>query len=177
MRRRLLKSASALLLSMSMVLTGISWTGEAQAAGKKGEAVTKTGEIMINGNDIKKDNVNGLTYKGFGLLSGNSTSDLLMDYKAENPEAYAKLMQRLFGGKYPIMTHVKLEMGNDRNTSTGPESATKRYEEQKANVKRNPGWQLAADAKKINPNLKVSILCWCTPAWVTTDEKKYAWFK
>ena len=101
----------------------------------------------------------------------------MIDYKAENPQAYAKLMQYLFGGKYPIMTHVKLEMGNDRNTSTGPESATKRYKEEKANVKRNPGWQLAADAKKINPNVKVSILCWRMPVWVKTDEDKYAWYK
>ncbi len=176
MRKRLLTGAGALLLSMSMVLTGGIWP-EAKAAGKKGVPETKTGTIVINGNDIQKDNVNGLTYKGFGLLSGNSTSDLLMDYKSENPEAYAKLMQYLFGGEHPIMTHVKLEMGNDRNTSTGPESSTKRYKEQKANVKRNPGWQLAADAKKINPNVKVSILCWCTPKWTTTDELKYIWFK
>ncbi len=177
MRRRLLKGAGALLLSMSMALTGGILPQGGKAAGRKGVPETKTGEIVINGDDIKKDSVNGLTYKGFGLLSGNSSSDLLMDYKAENPEAYAELMQRLFGGKYPIMTHVKLEMGNDRNTSTGPESATKRYQEQRANVKRNPGWQLAADAKKVNPNVKVSILSWCTPAYVSTDELKYAWYK
>lgn len=180
--RRLLNSTAAVLLSISMVLTGGAWTAGAQAVtGKKAEvketAEVKTGEILIDGNDIRKDNINGLTFKGFGLLSGNSTSDLLMDYKAENPKAYAELMQYLFGGKYPIMTHVKLEMGNDRNTSTGPESATKRYKDEKANVKRNPGWQLAADAKKINPDIKVSILCWRMPAWVKTDEDKYAWYK
>lgn len=180
--RRLLNSTAAVLLSISMVLTGGAWTAGAQAVtGKKAEvketAEVKTGEILIDGNDIRKDNINGLTFKGFGLLSGNSTSDLLMDYKAENPRAYAELMQYLFGGKYPIMTHVKLEMGNDRNTSTGPESATKRYKDEKANVKRNPGWQLAADAKKINPDIKVSILCWRMPAWVKTDEDKYAWYK
>lgn len=138
---------------------------------------TKTGSIVIDGNDIKADNVNGLTYKGFGMLSANSTSDLLMDYKSQNPEAYAKLMQYLFGGEYPIFTHVKLEMGNDRNNSTGSESATKRTKGEKANVLRNPGWQLAADAKKINPNLKVSILTWRTPSWVKTDEDKYIWYK
>lgn len=48
---------------------------------------------------------------------------------------------------------------------------------EKANVLRNPGWQLAADAKKINPNLKVSILTWRTPSWVKTDEDKYIWYK
>lgn len=177
MRKKLLEKAGAILLSLSMILTSGVWTGEAQAATKKKAAETKMGNIVLNGNDIKKDNINGLTFKGFGILSGNSTSDLLMDYKAENPEAYGKLMQYLFGGKYPIMNHVKLEMGNDRNTSTGPEAATKRYKEEKANVKRNPGWQLAADAKKINPNLKVSILSWTTPAWVKTAEDKYTWYK
>lgn len=133
--------------------------------------------IVVDGDDIKTDNVNGLPFKGFGLLSGNSTSDLLMDYKAEHPEKYAELLQILFGGKYPIMNHIKMEMGNDRNTSTGPESATKRYKDEQANVLRNPGWQLAADAKKINPAIKISILRWKKPAWVRTDEDIYTWYK
>ena len=41
-------------------------------------------------------NVNGLTFKGFGVLSANGTSALLMDYKAEHPEAYAELLDILF---------------------------------------------------------------------------------
>ena len=178
MVRKLLKRAGVCLLSLSMVLTGNVGISGASTSSRKGAAVeTKTGSIVIDGNDIKADNVNGLTYKGFGMLSANSTNDLLMDYKSQNPEAYAKLMQYLFGGEYPIFTHVKLEMGNDRNNSTGSESATKRTKGEKANVLRNPGWQLAADAKKINPNLKVSILTWRTPSWVKTDEDKYIWYK
>lgn len=133
--------------------------------------------ITIDGNNIPAGNMNGLTYKGFGVLSANSTSDLLLDYKAQQPQAYASLMQYLFGGEYPIMTHVKLEMGNDRNNSTGSEAATKRTADEKTNILRNPGWQIAADAKKINPNLKVSILRWCTPDWVKTDEDIYTWYK
>lgn len=148
-------------------------TEETKAGGNTGEENV----ITVDGNQIRTKNVNGLTFKGFGLLSGNSTSDLLMDYKAESPEAYAELMQYLFGGEYPIMNHVKLEMGNDRNNSTGSESATKRTSTEKANVLRNPGWQLAADAKKINPDLKVSILRWNKPAWVKTDKDIYNWYK
>ncbi len=140
-------------------------------------AAEKSGSITVNGDDIRTDNVNGLTYKGFGLLSANSTSDLLMDYKAQNPEAYAKLMQYLFGGEHPIMTHVKLEMGNDRNNSTGAEASTKRTRSELTNILRNPGWQLAADAKKINPNIKVSILRWNAPEWVTSIEDVYKWYK
>lgn len=147
--RKLLKKAGVCLLSLSMVLTSNVGVSAAGISSKKGAAVdTKTGSIVIDGNDIKADNVNGLTYKGFGMLSANSTSDLLMDYKSQNPEKYAELMQYLFGGKYPIFTHVKLEMGNDRNNSTGAESATMRTKGEKANVLRNPGWQLAADAKR-----------------------------
>lgn len=178
MVNKFLKRAGACLLSVSMVLTSNMGIAGVSASSGKGEAVeTKTGSIVIDGNDIKADNVNGLTYKGFGMLSGNSTSDLLMDYKSQNPEKYAQLMQYLFGGEYPIFTHVKLEMGNDRNTSTGPESATMRTKDEQANVLRNPGWQLAADAKRMNPNVKVSILSWCMPAWVKTDADKYLWYK
>ena len=67
---------------------------------KSKAAVSDVHEIVINGKDIRPDNRNGLTYKGFGLLSANATSDLLLDYKAEQPQAYAQLMQYLFGGKY-----------------------------------------------------------------------------
>lgn len=149
--------------------------GTSQNPAKK--AAVRKGSITVDGDFIRTDNVNGLTFKGFGLLSGNSTSDLLMDYKSEHPEAYARLMQYLFGGEYPIMNHVKLEMGNDCNNSTGPESATKRSREETANVRRNPGWQLAADAKKIHPGVKISILRWNQPAWVKTDEDIYTWYK
>ena len=133
--------------------------------------------VLIDGNDIRADNKNGLTFKGFGVLSANSTSALLMDYKAEHPDKYMELLNILFGGENPIMTHVKIEMGNDRNNSTGPDPATKRTEDEPANVRRHPGFQLAADAKKINPNVKVSILRWSAPAWANTNDKIYQWYK
>lgn len=182
MRKAWWKSVGAAVVSLSMIVTAGPVTGPGAAGlAKKAEAanVAKVKEcsVVVDGNDIRTENKNGLTFKGFGMLSGNSTSDLLLDYKAEQPEAYAQLMQYLFGGKYPIMTHVKLEMGNDKNTSTGPETATKRSKDEKANVSRNPGWQIAADAKKINPDVKVSILSWCTPKWVKTDEDMYTWYK
>jgi hypothetical protein len=104
-----------------------------------------TTNLTLDGNTIGSDNRNGLTFKGFGVLSANGTSALLMDYKAEHPERYAELLQILFGGVRPIMTHVKIEMGNDRNNSTGPDAATMRLESEPANVQRDPGFQLAAD--------------------------------
>ncbi len=182
--RRLGRTIGTALISITMLAGSLSYAipARTEAAMKKDIKIQKAApedvcSITINGNDIKKDNVNGLTYKGFGFLSANSTSDLLLDYKAEHPEAYAKLMQYLFGGDYPLMTHVKLEMGNDRNTSTGSEAATMRYPNEEVNILRNPGWQIAADAKRINPKVKVSILRWCPPEWVKTDENIYTWYK
>ena len=133
--------------------------------------------ISLDGNNIQSGNVNGLTFKGFGVLSANGTSAVLMDYKSEHPDAYATLLKILFGGTNPIMTQVKIEMGNDRNNSTGPDPSTMRLATEAANVQRAPGFQLAADAKKLNPNLKVGILRWNAPGWVKTNDQVYTWYK
>jgi hypothetical protein len=133
--------------------------------------------ISIDGNQIARDNRNGLTFKGFGVLSANGTSALLLDYKAMHPEKYAELLKVLFGGSRPIMSHVKIEMGNDRNNSTGPDPASMRLASEPANVRRVPGFQFAADAKKWNPELRISILRWNAPGWVTNDDDVYTWFK
>ena len=118
------------------------------------------------------------------MLNGNSTSNLLLDYKAENSEAYWKMMQYLFGGEYPLFSNIKMEMGNDGNNSTGAEACTKRYEDEEADASRSPGFVMAADAKKINPDVKVSILRWEYPNWVKAKAdgtEKYAaiykWYK
>nr|WSZ13078.1 GH59 galactosidase [Streptomyces canus] len=141
-------------------------------------------QIVVDGNDVRADNVNGLTYKGLGLLSCNSTSNLLMDYKAEHPERYWQLIRVLFGGKSPLINHVKIEMGSDTNTSTGSDPATMRTRDELADASRSPGFQLAADAKTVNPRLKVSILRWVMPQWVQTEWNKgtgtdemYRWYK
>lgn len=125
--------------------------------------------VRIKGSDVDKAAAkkNGLTYKGFGMLNGNSTSNLLLDYKVKNEDAYWKMMEYLFGGDYPLFTHIKMEMGNDGNNSTGAESCTMRYENEEADASRSPGFVMAADAKKINPNVKISILRWEMPDWVS----------
>lgn len=129
--------------------------------------------VTIKGSDVETaaENINGLTYKGFGMLNGNSTSNLLLDYKYEHPEKYNEMMQYLFGGEYPLFTHIKMEMGNDGNNSTGAEACTMRYENEKADASRSPGFVMAADAKKINPDVKISILRWEVPKWVAAKNK------
>ena len=146
-------------------------------------------DIIIKGEDVEAaaQNVNGLTYKGWGMLNGNSTSNLLLDYKSENPEQYWAMMNYLFGGENPLFSHIKMEMGNDGNNSTGAEACTMRFEDEEADASRSPGFVMVADAKKINPDVKVSILYWEMPNWVknkwnnNTDnqgyEALYKWFR
>ncbi|MCH9274852.1 DUF1080 domain-containing protein [Bifidobacterium amazonense] len=122
-------------------------------------------------------NRNGLTYKGFGVLSGNATSALLMDYKAEHPDAYWTLVRTLFAGERPLMNTVKIEMGNDRNNSTGPNVATMRDRDEYPAVRREPGFQLAADARRYQPGVHVSILRWHAPTWVRDNDDVYRWYK
>lgn len=150
----------------------------------RGHAADDPVDVVVDGNDIRADNVNGLTYKGLGVLSCNSTSNLLMDYKAEHPQRYWQLIRVLFGGENPLVNHVKVEMGSDTNTSTGADPATMRTADELADAARSPGFQLAADAKTVNPKLKVSILRWEMPQWVqqewnkgTGTDEMYRWYK
>lgn len=145
-------------------------------------------KITIKAADVEKAvaNKNGLTYKGFGMLNGNSTSNLLLDYKTSAPEKYNEMMEYLFGGENPLFTHIKMEMGNDGNNSTGAEACTMRYENEEADVSRSPGFVMVADAKAINPDVKVSFLRWCMPNWVKSKwnsdrtgagyEAMYKWY-
>ncbi|MFF1876956.1 fibronectin type III domain-containing protein [Leifsonia sp. NPDC058230] len=161
-------------VSAAVVAAAVGFPAMAEAA------VTDPVAVTLNGSDVAAaaKNVNGLTFKGFGLLSGNSTSALLMDYKSQHPDQYWQLIQTFFGGSNPIMNTVKIEMGNDRNTSTGPEASTMRSRAEYPNVQREPGFQLAADAQKVaTGTVHVSILRWDRPTWVATDADQYIWFK
>ncbi|WP_285136257.1 family 16 glycoside hydrolase [Microbacterium sp. lyk4-40-TSB-66] len=136
--------------------------------------------VTVDGADVAAaaQNRNGLTFKGFGVLTANSTSALLLDYKAQHPEKYWEMIETLFGGDHPIMNTVKIEMGNDRNTSTGPNPATMRSRDEYPNILREPGFQLAADAKLVaHGDVHVSILRWQRPTWVTNHQDQYIWFK
>ena len=161
-----------------------------RAAAKEGVSVDDViTPIAIDGEDVDAaaENVNGLTFKGWGVLNGNSTSNLLLDYKSESPDQYWEMMDVLFGGGRPLMTHIKMEMGNDGNNSTGADACTMRSADEEADASRSPGFAMAADAKKINPDVKVSMLYWELPSWVASDwnrdktgagyEALYKWFR
>lgn len=136
-------------------------------------------DIVLTEEAVRKaaKSVHGLTYKGFGVLSGNATSSLLMDYKVDHPDMYWNLVKTLFGGLRPMMNTIKVEMGNDRNNSTGAEPATMRERDEYPVVAREPGFQLAADASLYNPDIHLSILRWSAPTWVRDTNDVYHWYK
>ncbi|OXM87130.1 immunoglobulin-like domain-containing protein [Paenibacillus rigui] len=155
---RILKRGIALVLAASLTIPFIPAL-PVKAADPAPQVVT------IDANAVDTNPVN--TFKGYGAVSANNTSRLLLDYKEEHPDQYWQIMNLLFNQDTGAgITHIKVEMGNDSNTSSGTEPATKRSADEPANVRRGAGFVFAADAKKINPNIKVSILRWTEPNWV-----------
>ncbi|MGN0688260.1 MAG: glycosyl hydrolase family 59 [Oscillospiraceae bacterium] len=120
-------------------------------------------------------------WKGLGMVSANNTSRLLIDYKAQHPERYQELLQHIFGKDGIAVSHLKLEMGSDINSSSGTEPCVMRSEDEIPDVTRGAGFQLAADAKKINPELTLDMLWWSEPRWVTDSADdmaaRYKWYK
>lgn len=120
-------------------------------------------------------------YKGQGMISCNGSSRLLLDYKEKSPESYWQILEHLYGSNGLRFTHFKVEMGSDVNTSSGTEPTTMRYEGEKADVTRGAGFSIAADIKKINPDVTLDMLWWSEPRWVTDAEDvkaaRYKWYK
>lgn len=126
------------------------------------------------------------------MVSGNNSSRLLLDYKNQNPKQYQELLQLIFGDKGCGVQHLKIEMGADINSSSGTEPCTMRTPDEKADVTRGAGFILAADAKKVNPNLTLDMLWWSEPLWIEKEnglmsgaqlpkekiyENRYLWYR
>lgn len=135
--------------------------------------------VNIDGNNA--DMAQNRLYRGVGMVSGNNSSRLLIDYRDENFDAYTKILEYIFGEKGLAVSHLKIEMGSDINSSSGTEPCVKRFEEEKADVTRGAGFILASDAKKINSALTLDVLWWSEPIWITNAEdvyaKRYKWYK
>ncbi|MGN0633558.1 MAG: glycosyl hydrolase family 59 [Oscillospiraceae bacterium] len=136
-------------------------------------------DIVIDGD--KANTAENKLFRGQGLISANNSSRLLMDYKTENPDKYWEIMNYIFGEEGMAMTHLKVEMGADINSSSGTEPAVKRTEDEPADVTRGAAYQLAADAKSINPDITLDMLWWSEPLWVSNASDVYAarykWYK
>ncbi|WP_313344647.1 bacterial Ig-like domain-containing protein [Lacrimispora sp.] len=141
--------------------------------------------VTLDGTQIDKAN----TFGGFGSVTCNNTSRLLMDYKALHEDKYWEMMTLLFDKeKGAGLNHVKIEMGADVNSSSGTEPATMRSPDESPNVKRGAGFVFAADAKTINPDISVEILRWGEPRWTQEGigyeeydkpkyEARYQWYR
>ncbi|MBT2518292.1 hypothetical protein J7E29_12670 [Streptomyces sp. ISL-90] len=138
-------------------------------------------EIIVDGDDVERapDGRAFNVFGGFGSVSCNNTSRLLLDYREENPEAYWRILNMLFNPDTGAgLMHIKVELGADVNTSSGAEPATKRSADEPANVLRGAGFRLIADAKTINPDLKVEALRWGEPSWTGNQtDARYRWYK
>lgn len=136
-------------------------------------------EICIDGD--KLDKARHRRYRGAGMVSGNNSSRLLLDYRQEHPREYWEILEHIFGGRGVGVTHLKLEMGSDINSSSGTEPGVKRSVCEAADVTRGAGYRLAADAKKVNPELTLDMLWWSEPAWVADAEDvydaRYQWYR
>ncbi len=142
-------------------------------------------EIIVDGYQANENPF--ASYRGFGCVSANNSSRLLLDYKAEHPGAYEEIMRLLFEKNYGAgLSHIKIELGADINSSSGTEPCVKRTSDEKTDVTRGAGFQFAADAKKINPDITIDMLRWGQPGWVTRAfaisqetglEARYRWYK
>lgn len=139
----------------------------------------KTRALIIDGRT--RNTKETMRNRGAGMVSANNSSRLLLDYKAEHPEAYCEILEYIFGEDGIGVNHLKLEMGSDINSSSGTEPCVMRSAHERADVTRGAGYQLAADAKKINPDLTLDMLWWSEPRWVSDVDDLYAaryqWYK
>ena len=113
-------------------------------------------EIIADGTQVNENPA--ACYRGLGCVTANNSSRLLLDYKIEHPKEYEEMMRLLFQKDYGVgLTHIKVELGADVNSSSGTEPATKRSADEPADVTRGAGFQFAADAKAINPDLTLQL--------------------
>ena len=89
-----------------------------------------------------------MRWRGAGMVSANNSSRLMLDYKAQSPDSYWKIMELTFDKSGLCVSHLKVEMGSDVNSSSGTEPCIMRSAEEKPDITRGAGFQLAADAKK-----------------------------
>jgi len=134
-----------------------------EMTGKSGVASM---EIIADGTQANENPA--ASYRGLGCISANNASRLLLDYKVEHPKEYEEIMRLLFQKDYGIgLSHIKLELGADVNSSAGTEPATKRTAEEHADVTRGAGFQFAADAKSHQPRYYTGFaFAGEKPAWV-----------
>ena len=128
----ILKRCTAAVSALVMLLSG---AGAYNCYGEENSVdIIDKKEIIIDRTTAQlKEN---MRYRGAGMVSGNNSSRLLLDYKTEHPKAYEQILEYMFGKEGIGITHLKVEMGADINSSSGTEPSVMRTEDEKADVTR-----------------------------------------
>lgn len=106
----------------------------------------------------------GRTFDGIGATSA-STSRLLIDYpEPQRSEILDYLFKPNFGAS---LQQLKIEIGSDGN-STEISEPTHMRSATEENYRRGFEWWLMTEAKKRNPDIRITALAWNWPAWVKT---------
>lgn len=101
-------------------------------------------EILIDGSKAVSR-----AYRGVGAVIDNNLSKLLVDYKLKNPDSYNEIVDLLFKNSYGAsLSHIKIKLNMHSCLSHDNE----------INVKGIPVFILAADARKINPDVSVDLM-------------------
>jgi O-glycosyl hydrolase len=119
-------------------------------------AATAAQQITLDGA------TSGRVYDGIGALSAGASSRLLVDY----PEPQrGQILDYLFKPGYGAALQIlKVEIGGDTNSTDGAEPSHQRTPTDR-NCDRGYEWWLLDEAKKRNPNIKLSALQWGAPHW------------
>lgn len=141
--------------------------------------------ITINGSSA--DRSENRAWQGIGGASTGGASSLLDDYKISHNKEYEEIVNILFRkGMGAGLSHIRVEMGSDVNSASGTEGCIMRTEDVLSDAPMSSCWQLAADAKAVNPSLTVTMSCKSEPRWVTDAfengvqagyNARYKWYK
>jgi len=107
----------------------------------------------------------GRTFDGVGALSAGASSRLLVDYPEPQRD---RILDYLFKPGYGAALQIlKVEIGGDTNSTDGAEPSHMRTAGD-LNCGRGYEWWLMEQAKKRNPDIRLSALQWGAPGWTGT---------
>lgn len=141
--------------------------------------------IMISENSADKSEK--YAFGGIGAVSSGASLRLLADYKSSSPDEYYEILNILFGRESGAgLSRIFVEMGSDINSVPCAEPAAMRSADDIPDITGNAGWQIAADALKISPDISVGMVRTEEPRFVADAfaesrteglETCYKWYK
>lgn len=121
--------------------------------------------VVINGSSAETSE--NRLFHGLGAVSSGGSLRLLADYKYSSPDEYYEILNILFGKSGAALSSIYAEMGSDINSVPCAEPAAMRSADDIPDITGSAGWQIAADALKINPDISVGMIRTEQPRFVT----------